>query len=335
MKTSEIFNSDYLVASENYSEAMSSVVLPALKARETQTTLSAKDGTPLYCVSYNADSSVGTVLVLHGFTENAYKYSELIYSLLNNGFSVVAYDQRGHGRSGRVKGLSDSSVTHVDRFEDYVDDLSLVCGRLLAPMPKPHLIFSHSMGGAVAALYMESHPETFAAAFFCAPMIAPNTSGVPVFAASAICGAARLLGRGDHRPFFIKPWHGPEDFATSCATDPARFAWYDAVKTARDEFHNSVPTYQWTSEAVKVTRKILAAGAPEKIPCPVMLSTAEHDFSVMPDPQKDFIGRVPHGKHVFVSGARHEIFRSTNDVFFPWWHDVLSFFRSAVPSSGT
>ena len=324
-----MLNPDFLVFSDHYAEAMDTVILPALREREIRTTLTAGDGTPLYCVSYNADNPVGTVLVLHGFTENAFKYSELIYSLLNSGFSVVAYDQRGHGRSGRAEGLSDPSVTHVDAFQNYVDDLDLVCSRLVSPMPAPHLIFAHSMGGAVAALYMESHPDAFAAASLCAPMIAPNTSGVPAGIASAICGAAHALGCGKHRPFFMKPWHGPEDFDTSCATDPARFAWYDAIKTAREEFRNSVPTYQWTCESIKVTKKILAAGAPEKISCPVLLSTAEHDSSVMPEPQKQFIGRVPNGKRIFVSGARHEIFRSTDDVFFPWWHDILSFLKSA------
>ncbi len=324
-----MFSPDYLVESENYAEVMDTVVLPALREREKQVTLAAADGAPLWCAVWDAENPCGTVLVLHGFTENAFKYSELIWSLLNSGFSVLAYDQRGHGRSGRAEGLADSSVTHVNRFADYVEDLSLVCGKLLAPLPKPHMIFAHSMGGAVAALYLESHPETFAAASLCAPMIAPNTSGIPVFAASAICGAATLLKRGKRHPFFMKPWSGPEDFKTSCATDPVRFAWYDAVKTAREEFRNSVPTYQWTLESLRVTKKILAPGAPEKITCPVLLSSAEHDFSVMPEPQKQFIERVPRGKRIFVPGSRHEIFRSRNDVFFPWWHEVLAFLKAA------
>ena len=326
----DLFNPDFLVASENYADTMDTVVIPALRERERQTTLSGRDGTPLYCVSYPADDPAGTVLVLHGFTENAYKYSELIHSLVRSGFSVLAYDQRGHGRSGRSAGIPDPSVTHVDAFSDYVDDLEIVCTELLSPMPEPHLIFAHSMGGAVAALFLEKHPETFAAAALCAPMIAPNTSGIPVFAASAICRAAGVLGRGKHHPFFMKPWSGPEDFAASCATDPARFAWYDSVKTSREEFRNSVPTYRWTLESLGVTKKILAPGAPEKITCPVLLSTAEHDFSVMPEAQKRFIGRVPDGRQVFVAGARHEIFRSVNDVFFPWWRRQLDFLKSAV-----
>lgn len=319
---------DFLIASPDYAGTMSSVVLPFLRDRENQVSLTAPDGTPLYCVTYNADHPAGTVLVLHGFTENAYKYSELIYSLLRSGFSVAAYDQRGHGRSGRTSGISDSSVTHVEHFDDYVSDLKMVVDMLLAPLPEPHMIFAHSMGGAVAALFLEKYPDVFRAALLCAPMIAPNTGGIPVPAAKAVCRAAKLAGRGKRHPFFMKPWSGPEDFSTSCATDPARFAWYDEIKTSREEFRNSVPTYNWTLESLGVTDRILAPGAPEKITCPVLLSSADNDFSVMPEPQKSFIDRVPHGKHIFVRNSRHEIFRSVNDVLFPWWHQVLEFFRT-------
>ena len=60
----------------------------------------------------------------------------------------------------------------------------------------------------------------------------------------------------------------------------------------------------------------------------MLLTTADMDHSVMPGPQEQFISRVPRGEHIFVAGSRHEIFRSVNDVFFPWWHRNLEFFSS-------
>ena len=39
-------------------------------------------------------------------------------------------------------------------------------------------------------------------------------------------------------------------------------------------------------------RMLLKAGEPEKIACPVLLSTAQEDGSVMPEPQGAFIARV-------------------------------------------
>ena len=324
-----LFNEDYLVSSPEYSAVLNGTVIPELLSRQEDRTMAGKDQVPLFCSVFRADQPVGTVLVLHGFTENAFKFSELIFSLVMNHYHVVAYDQRGHGRSGRAGGLSHPSVTHVDRFEDYVEDLETVCSTVLSGLPKPWSIFAHSMGGAVASLYLEKHPETFSAALLCAPMIAPYTAGIPTAAAAAMCRAACLIGHGKKYPFFMKTYSGPEDFDTSCATDRARFDWYDGIKASREEFWNSVPTYRWTLESIHVTKKILAEGAPESVACPVLLSTAENDFSVLPKPQKQFIDRVKKGRHLFVKGSRHEIFRSTNDVFFPWWHENLLFLKGA------
>ena len=326
---SDRFNEDFLISDPDYASVLNGAVIPELEKLQENRMIPGKDQLPLFCSVFRAVHSRGTVLVLHGFTENAYKYSELIFSLVRNCFSVVAYDQRGHGRSGRVSGLSHPSVTHVDRFDDYVDDLDIVCDTLLPDLPKPWMIFAHSMGGAVASLFLERHHDVFSAAAFCAPMIAPATGGIPPAAAAALCRFYCSIGRGKDYPFFMKPYSGPENFKTSCATDPSRFSWYDQVKTSRTDFQNSVPSYRWTVESLAVTRRILAAGAPESVTCPVLLSTADHDYSVIPGPQREFIDRVPKGRHLFVPESRHEIFRSVNSVFFPWWHTVLSFLKEA------
>lgn len=326
----ECFNEDYLVKSQDYGSVMDEIIIPELKKRARTQTVSGKDKFPLHCVMFSAENARGTVVIVHGFTENVYKYSEMIWSFLMNRFSVIAYDQRGHGLSGRAENLPHPSATHVDHFEDYVEDLKIICQEILPGFPKPWNIFAHSMGGAVTALYLESCTDTFSAAVLCAPMIAPNISGVPVWLASGMCRTACHSGRGKRIPFFMKPYSGPEDFKTSCATDPERFAWYDAVKASRKEYWNSVPTYQWILESIHVTGKILSPGKPESITCPVLLSTADHDFSVMPDPQKRFIERVRNGRHLFVKDSRHEIFRSVNDVFFPWWHEVLTFLEEVA-----
>lgn len=322
----DLFNEDYLVRASSYTAVMDGTVLPWLAEREQVSMIPGFEGRPLYCVSYKAEDPAATVMIVHGFTENAYKYAELIWSLLHLRFSVIAFDQRGHGRSWRSDGLPHPSVTHVDRFSDYVSDLKIVCDTFHPDPSQPFFVFAHSMGGAVASLLLEQDPEVFSAAVLSSPMIAPHTGGIPVPVASAVSVAAGLLGKQKSNPFFMKPYSGPEDFPTSCATDPCRFAWYDTVKASRTEFQNSVPSYQWSREAMHVREKILAPGAPEKIACPVLLFQADHDSSVLPGPQESFINRVPDGKLIRVPGSRHEIFRSTDDVLFPWWHEVIGFY---------
>ena len=320
-----IFSEDGLVAAKDYSAAMDEHVLPFIRKYEEEIRVRGCDNRELYCVMYRNPDARGTVVLIHGFTENAFKYTELICSLLKNGFSVAAYDQRGHGRSWRSPSVTDLSVTHVDNFNEYVIDLERIIDAVRPECEGSLTLFAHSMGGAVASLYLESHPDTFSRAVLCAPMIAPNVGGLPAFIPSLICGTARTIGRSCRKVFFMKPYTGHEDFATSCATDRARFDWYDNVKFNTPVFQNSIPTYSWVNESVKVTGRILADGMPERITCPVLLFTADDDSSVMPEPQKKFIERVRNGSQVFVPSSRHEIFRSENAVLFPWWNSVLRF----------
>jgi len=324
---SDSFNEEFLVVSDHYADIMEKDVLPWLKKREHVLSVPGFNQNPLYCVFYDADRPRGTVVIVHGFTENAYKYSELIFSLLHQNFSVVAYDQRGHGRSWRAEGIPDASMTHVDHFSDYVADLKIICESVLSGMPKPWLVFCHSMGGAVTASFLEQYPEWFDGAVMCAPMIAPNLKGLPVAAATAVCRFEIAIGKLKTSPFFMKPYAGHEDFNTSCAADRNRFEWYDRVKFSHREFQNDIPTCSWIMESIRVTKTLLSPGAPEKIACPVLLFTADRDFSVLPGPQKEFIDRVKKHLHIFVPGSRHEIYRSENVVLFPWWHQILCFLR--------
>ena len=321
----EYFNNDGLILSDNYRETMENVVLPCLAERRTDVTVAGDGGRPLFASRFDADDPHGTVLIVHGFTENADKFSELIHSLLNNGLSVVAYDQRGHGRSWRAEGLNDLSLTHVDDFGEYVRDMAAVIDQLLAPMPRPHRLFCHSMGGAVSALYLEDHPGRFDRAAMSSPMIAPYLNGLPKPVARFMCRAAKALGKGKKRIFASKPYAGPEDFGTSCATGRARFDWYEALRGAHPEFTNNGPTYGWTLESIDVTDRILAPGAVERIDAKVELYTAALDGTVLPGPQEVFISRVKDGTRQIVEGAKHEIYRSTDEVLFPWWHGVLTF----------
>ena len=327
----ELFNEDGLVLSDNYADTMENAVRPWLKAREKRETVQGAGGKPLSCVSFGADAPRGTVLVLHGFTESAEKFMEVIYSLLQNGFSAVAYDQRGHGHSWRDDQVkTDPSLTHVDDFNEYEQDLMAVCGAVLKNMPKPWMIFAHSMGGAVTSLFLERHQDVFSRAALCAPMIAANLGGMPPSVITALCHFFKLCGQGKKRVFVSKPYDGPENFDTSCATGRERFDWYDRLKHETRDYWNNGPSYSWTLEAIRVNKWLMAPGAAEKIACPVRLYSADDDHSVMPEPQKQFISRVRQGERVFVKGSRHEIYRSADEVLFPWWHDVLAFLKQGA-----
>lgn len=325
----ERLNGDGLVLASGYAETMKDLVIPYLQAHRKTLTVAGWEGKPLAVSRFDAEQPRGTVTIVHGFTSTVEKYDEMIFSLLQNGWSVLAYDQRGHGRSWRDERISDPSLVNVDHFEDYVRDLETVCARVLSDMPKPHVLFCHSMGGAVSGLFLESHGDVFSRAVFCAPMIAPNTGGIPAPVVKALCRGMALVGKGRNRVFISKPYAGKEEFATACASGRERFEWYSELQAKTPALQTNGPSYQWTLEGINVTAKLLKPGAVEKITIPVRVYGAETDGSVLQEPQQKFADRLKNGSRTIVAGAKHEIYRSPDAVLFPWWHEILTFYAEA------
>jgi alpha-beta hydrolase superfamily lysophospholipase len=83
------------------------------------------------------------LLIVHGLAEYAGRYRDLAATLASRGISCFAYDQRGHGARPGTR-------THVDRFEDFVDDLNLEAESLARRSPGlPLFVWGHSMGAIV------------------------------------------------------------------------------------------------------------------------------------------------------------------------------------------
>ena len=298
-------------------------VLPYLAARREDGFFEGHDGTRLRYVYYRADAPQGTVFVLHGLGESVEKYRELAYYLLLENRSVVLYDHRGHGLSARE---TDETVTHVQSFSQYVNDLDAAVRRF-ADTPAPHDLFSHSMGGAIAALYLERGGDFFRRAVLNAPMIAPTRKGMPIWATVLYCRAARWRGKGAERVRFLRPFSKEEHFRYSHARSKARFETYYRFKQENDGHWSGPPTYSWTAEAFCVTRAILKRGAPERVRAEVRLYSAELDHLVAAKPQCRFVARVPRATLVPVKDAKHETYAANEAVLFPYLEDVLDFFK--------
>ncbi|MDQ7746938.1 alpha/beta hydrolase [Hydrogenophaga pseudoflava] len=92
------------------------------------------------------------VLIVHGLGEHAWRYDAVAQRLNEWGFCVRAYDQRGHGDSGGDQGvLSDDDDLLAD-LEELVDDTRR---HIAEPWACPLVLLGHSMGGLVAATFVQ------------------------------------------------------------------------------------------------------------------------------------------------------------------------------------
>jgi alpha-beta hydrolase superfamily lysophospholipase len=128
---------------------------PAMPAALPET-LRTHDGLLLHLqASASAGPSRGNVLIVHGLGEHIGRYAHVARQLNAWGWSVLGYDQRGHGRSQGQRG----GLKHSD---DLLQDLARVIDTLRATWPGPLVLLGHSMGGLVAARFVASDPGSSA-----------------------------------------------------------------------------------------------------------------------------------------------------------------------------
>jgi acylglycerol lipase len=111
--------------------------------------------TPLTGFESLAPDPTAALIIVHGLAEHAGRYRELAGALGERGISCFAFDQRGHGAAARER-------THVDRFEHFVEDLSLAASAVRRKLPQlPVFAWGHSMGSIVAMAAVLSDGEAF------------------------------------------------------------------------------------------------------------------------------------------------------------------------------
>jgi lysophospholipase len=208
------------ITEEGYAERMRAEVLPYFASGATGS-FEGEDGVRIAYTVLEARCERGALVVLPGKSESFLKYAELAFDLRESGYSLFLMDHRGMGMSGPLP-RDDPGKTHVEHFDDYVADLERFVDQVVDARPHPQrVLLAHSMGGAIALLYVERHPGRFDGAILCAPMLRIDTEPLPAPVARAMGDAAVWLGLGGR----YCPGRGPyarEPFERNVFTrDPA------------------------------------------------------------------------------------------------------------------
>jgi alpha-beta hydrolase superfamily lysophospholipase len=113
-----------------------------------QDLLRTADGLRLALRRWPCAPACGVVLIVHGLSEHIGRYGHVAAVLNSANWSVLGYDQRGHGASEGRRGL----IGADDRL---LADLALVVDAVRGEAPDcPLVLLGDSMGGAVAARFV-------------------------------------------------------------------------------------------------------------------------------------------------------------------------------------
>lgn len=273
------------------------------------------------------------IVVVQGRSESVLKYKELAFNFAKLGYDIYLIDHRGQGFSQRLGG--DQFRGHVKNFQNYVTDLNTFITQLdLKDKYKFRYILSHSMGGAISALYLEQYQTPFQVAVFSSPMFSINFGSYPLFLAKIItytsgklCSwfsktACYALGEGKYHP---------QNFKSNVLTSsPIRFANSQQGYSDFPETQLGGPTMWWISESISAMNT--AINNANKITIPFLLLQSGNDQVVTSKGQDLFLSNAKTCKNnqfLLIKKAKHELFIEKDEYRIPALTAILNFFKKS------
>jgi alpha-beta hydrolase superfamily lysophospholipase len=114
--------------------------------------LKTKDGLDLVTQNWTVANPKACLVLTHGYNDHANRFQHVAQALNAAGYSLYAYDVRGHGKSGGQRG-------HTPNFDSFLDDLSLVFAQARQDAPNQKFFaYGHSMGGNITLNYAIRRP---------------------------------------------------------------------------------------------------------------------------------------------------------------------------------
>lgn len=105
------------------------------------------------------------ILLAHGAGEHGGRYRAFAEFFSRRGIAVLVPDHRGHGESPGRR-------AHITRFSDYFAPLDVLREHIRREYPGlPVFLAGHSLGGLIAARYLQSRQDSFAGAVLSAPAL--------------------------------------------------------------------------------------------------------------------------------------------------------------------
>lgn len=100
---------------------------------------------PIHTYHWNTSNAKATILLVHGWESNSFRWKKLSKQLLKDGFNVIAIDAPAHGKSG------DKTFTAIQ----YAAFINEVCKTY-----NPNHIVGHSVGGMASIFYLHGYDKT-------------------------------------------------------------------------------------------------------------------------------------------------------------------------------
>ena len=319
-------------------------------------TFTARDGASLRYAHWQAASPqerAGVVVFFSGRTEYIEKNIYTYRDLQSQNYDVWTLDWRGQGLSQRAI-VNHPDRGHIDNFDTFVADAAQFIDEIVeldSIQNTPKILMAHSMGGAIATLYLQSHGGQFDRAVFSAPMhgLGVNNALVRTLFSkkSAESCATTLIGDCPWKSNF-KSTRDPCNFETPAST--SMFKWkkratiysHDLDKL-REQFciveaerlggpaganlGLGKPTAGWMTQAFAAIKKLFAQA--DMMTTPLLIIGGGEDEVVSNESQQAFCNAASaYCCRLETPGASHELLIEIEPIRKDFMDSFYSFINS-------
>ena len=308
-----------------YMQYVNAEIRPWLKKYAEDGWFTAPDGLRLHYVRAVHPDEKATIVMIHGFCEFFGKYHETAYRFWQAGYSVYFLELRGYGKSDREMPFEDQRV-YVSSFDSYVMDLESFMKKVVLRQEhvRKLMLFSHSMGGAVGALFLEKNPDIFSCAVFSSPMFMVNYGKVPDAAIGAMALTLKVIDLNMHYAPGQKGFTGEYDFAhSSCLSEP-RYRYQFEQRCSDKDYQTWGGTTGWVNAAREAVHKLQKDAA--KVRTPVLIASAGKDTMVRNEGQTEFCRKAARTVMITYPDSKHELFNGPQETIDKYYQDILVYF---------
>ena len=352
-------------------EATETVLKPWVDGHVTGSRFISYDKTEIQYYKAVRPDAKAVIVMVHGFCEFFGKYHETAFNLWENGYTVYFIEQRGHGGSGNPKspdlvdvedfseyvedlkclldkvvipetpGIRTRADIHKDRQtgksirNGQESESSSPAGRGKKTSREPGkqnlLLYAHSMGGCVSALFLERYPEYFCAAVLSSPMLKMAFGQTPQWQVKLLLLTSKVRGwKEELMPGMEHFDPDKPDFEGSGTSSPARYDYQFSMRkdpSTGGKYTMNAATWNWGRAAMKAT--LDAAEQMDQISVPVLLCQAGRDVYVDNEGQDEFARKAKHVRLVRFPSSEHEIYASDPESMERYYREIFRFFQKA------
>ena len=313
----------FLIGERDYRVKMKKLVEPLLAKYKKEGDFRSFDGRRIHYHYMIHPQEKAAIVISHGFCEFVGKYYEMMYYFYKLGYSVFFIEHRGHGYSERT--TANLSKVYVRSFHEYVADMNQFVERIVKKKSTSgkYMLYAHSMGGAIATMYLEKYPKVFSKAVLSAPMLEMRYGDFSAVEVRVLLFISKIFRWRERYIPGHHDFNGIYNYAASSSQSKARYKYIFQMRLSDEHYQTCGSTYSWARAGILATEYMKKHA--HEVKTPILLCQAGKDSLVQPGAQRFFANESWRTHISRYPTSKHEIYNSKSRIRKAYYNEIFTF----------